>query len=128
MQVSRNKDASFERVTSDLFMGEVHRHPMVESGTDRLRIGLVKFSPGGRTKWHTHDFEQGLIILEGKGIVATEAHEHVVEAGDVVVIPTNEKHWHGGTETTGMSHFSIGSPSGSTTTLEPVDKIRTQNA
>ncbi len=127
MQVSKAKDARPERVTSDLFMGEVHRHPMVETGTERLRIGLVKFSPGGRTKWHTHTFEQGLVILEGKGIVATEAQEHVVEPGDVIVIPTNEKHWHGGTETTAMAHLSIGAPDGKTTTLEPVDKIRTQN-
>jgi 4-carboxymuconolactone decarboxylase len=127
MKVAKGKEARPERATASLFMGEVHRAAMVEEGAERLRIGLVKFSPGGRTKWHTHDFEQGLVVIEGKGIVATEEHEHVVEAGDVVVVATNEKHWHGATETTAMAHLSIGAPNGKTTELEPVDEIKTKN-
>lgn len=128
MQVSRGKDAEVMRATGSLFMGEVNRGQSVEQGTERLRIGLVKFSPGGRTKWHTHSFEQGLIIFEGKGIVATEDEEHVVEAGDIVVVKLGEKHWHGATEHTHMSHFSIGVPDGTTTELEPVDEIKTKDA
>ena len=69
---------------------------------------LVKFSPGGRTRWHTHSFEQGLVIVDGRGIVASESQgERVVEAGDVVVFGTGEKHWHGATNTTGMSHVAV---------------------
>lgn len=127
MQVARGSEAKSERATGSLFMGEVNRAGMIDSGTERLRIGLVKFSPGGRTKWHTHTFEQGLIILEGKGIVATEEQEYVVVPGDVVVVPTGEKHWHGATEHTHMHHLSIGAPDGSTNELEPVDEIKTKN-
>jgi quercetin dioxygenase-like cupin family protein len=126
MEVARAKDAETQRATASLFMGEVNRGVQLENG-ERLRIGLVKFSPGGRTKWHTHDFEQGLIVVEGKGIVATEEQENVVEAGDVVIVRLGEKHWHGATEHTHMHHFSIGAPNGKTTELEPVDEIKTKN-
>ncbi|MGE0060062.1 MAG: cupin domain-containing protein [Dehalococcoidia bacterium] len=127
MQVAKASEAQDAKATGSLFMGEVNRGVSLEQGTERLRIGLVKFSPGGRTKWHTHDFEQGLIIVAGKGIVATEDEEHVVEAGDVVVVKLGEKHWHGATEHTHMHHFSIGVPNGTTTELEPVDEIKTKN-
>jgi quercetin dioxygenase-like cupin family protein len=58
--------------------------------------------------------------------VATEEQENVVEPGDFVLVPEGEKHWHGGTETSGMAHISIGQPGGQTTPLEAVDKIKTQ--
>lgn len=127
MQVAKASEAQTVPAAGTLFMGEVNRGVGVEQGTEGLRIGLVKFSPGGRTKWHTHNFEQGLIILEGKGIVATEEQEYVVEPGDVVVVKTGEKHWHGATEHTHMHHFSIGVVDGVTTELEPVDEIKTKN-
>lgn len=125
MRVVRSKDAPDERASGSLFMGEVNRGVTVNDGTERLTVSLVKFKVGARTKWHTHSFEQGLIIFEGKGIVSTEETEHVVEPGDVVIVTTGEKHWHGATENTHMSHFSIGAPGGVTTELEPVDQIRT---
>jgi quercetin dioxygenase-like cupin family protein len=88
-------------------------------------MAQVSFSPNARTKWHTHSFEQGLLITDGKGVVATEAQEHLVEPGDIVIVPAGEKHWHGGTETTGMAHISITTP-GETTVLEPVDRVKTR--
>ena len=127
MHVARGKEANPQRATGEMFSGEVYRHSLADrpQGTS-LGLGLVRFSPGGRTKWHRHTFDQGLIIVEGKGIVATEADEHVVEAGDAVVIPAGEKHWHGATETTGMAHISISQP-GESIVLEPVEQIRTKS-
>jgi quercetin dioxygenase-like cupin family protein len=127
MHVARGKDANPQRSTREIFTGEVHQHSFIGEGEGKeLRIGLVRFSPGGRTKWHTHPFEQGLIIVEGKGIVATEEQENVVETGDVVVIPPQEKHWHGGTDTTGMAHIAI-NKDGAATVLEAVDEIKTKD-
>jgi quercetin dioxygenase-like cupin family protein len=127
MYVARGKDANPQRATGAIFMGEVHSHLLVDqSRGQQLRLNLVKFSAGGRTKWHTHTFEQGLIIVEGKGIVATEEAEHVVEAGDAVIVAPNEKHWHGGSETTAMAHIAINGV-GETQVLEPVDEVRTKN-
>jgi quercetin dioxygenase-like cupin family protein len=91
MIVHHHKDANPEPASGPVFTGQVHRRAITgESNAKRLYLGLVKFSPGARTVWHTHTFEQGLVIVEGKGIVATEAQEHVVEPGDVILIPEGE--------------------------------------
>ena len=108
MQVGKGKDVNPQPRSGNIFMGSVHGHSYITSGDDKhLHMNLVKFSPNARTKWHTHPFEQGLIIVEGKGIVADRQQEYVVEPGDVVHIPNGEEHWHGGTETTGMAHIAI---------------------
>src|SRR3972149_1268525 len=66
---------------------------------------------------------EGRGTVEGKAIAATEAQENVVEAGDIVIVAPDEKHWHGATETTAMAHVAINGP-GETTPLEPVGEIR----
>jgi quercetin dioxygenase-like cupin family protein len=125
MHISKGKNVDLQRSSRDIFTGSVYQHTHIDESTGReLRMNLVKFAPGGRTTWHTHSFEQGLIIVEGRGIVATEAGEQVVEPGDVVVIAPLEKHWHGGTETTSMAHYSI-NQIGETKVLEPVEKVLT---
>jgi len=128
VHVARRKDATLtSSVTSAMFTGQVSGAGLSDQSTAKqLFLRLVRFSPGGRTVWHTHSFEQGLVIVEGKGIVATEAQENVVEAGDIVIVVPDEKHWHGATETTAMAHVAINGP-GETTPMEPVEKIRTQN-
>jgi quercetin dioxygenase-like cupin family protein len=127
MHVSKGKDANLQVTTRDMFTGHVETHSHItDAHAKALRVNLVHVEPGGRTKWHTHTFEQGLIVLEGKGIVATEAGEHVIETGDVVLIPQGEKHWHGATETTGMSHFSINPSAGESTVIEPVTEVKTK--
>jgi quercetin dioxygenase-like cupin family protein len=67
----------------------------------------VAFSPGGRTKWHTHTFHQVLVITDGRGVVATEEEERHVTPGDVLYIPPGTRHWHGAEEDAAMSHLSI---------------------
>jgi quercetin dioxygenase-like cupin family protein len=126
VQVVRGKEHRAQPATGEIFTGEVERLAYTEVATAKhLRLGLVRFKPGGRTRWHTHTFEQGLVITEGRGIVATEDAEYVVEPGDVVIVPAGEKHWHGGTESTSMAHVSIATP-GDTTVLEPVETLRTR--
>ncbi len=127
MIVHHQKGTNPEPASGPVFTGDVHRHTITtEADAKRLYLGLVKFSAGARTVWHTHTFEQGLVIVEGKGIVATEQQEHVVEPGDVILIPEGENHWHGATETTAMGHIAINGP-GQTIPGTPVDKIKTQN-
>jgi len=122
MHVIRGDSADPRRAVRPIFTGEVHAHTYVDDKLGaHLRLTLVKFSPGGRTTWHTHAFEQGLVITEGRGIVATADAEHEVGPGDIVIIPAGEKHWHGGTEATAMAHISITTP-GETTVLEPVER------
>jgi quercetin dioxygenase-like cupin family protein len=128
MHVASTRSPDFQpRTGSPMFIGEVQAHGLIDDTmTQQTRMLLVKFSPGGRTRWHTHSFEQGLVIVEGRGIVASESQgERIVEAGDVVVFGSNEKHWHGATNSTGMSHIAV-NLAGSNQILED-SEIRTPN-
>jgi len=72
-------------------------------------VNMVNFGKGVRNKFHSHDYEQVLIVTEGKGIIATEEEEKVISAGDVVFIPANEVHWHGAAADSEFSHIYINS-------------------
>jgi quercetin dioxygenase-like cupin family protein len=65
-------------------------------GDSALQAALVTFTPGARTAWHTHPRGQTLWVVSGAGWVQTEGEAaRAIRAGDVVVIPAGENHWHG---------------------------------
>jgi quercetin dioxygenase-like cupin family protein len=66
------------------------------------------FEPGARTAWHTHPLGQTLFFTAGRGWVQTWG-DSIVEVfpGDVVWIPAGEKHWHGASPATAMTHIAI---------------------
>jgi quercetin dioxygenase-like cupin family protein len=69
---------------------------------------LVTFEPGARSAWHFHPLGQTLVVTQGCGWVQSEGQPKVeIRAGDVVWCPPNEKHWHGATSTTAMSHIAV---------------------
>lgn len=68
----------------------------------------MTFEPGARTAWHTHPLGQTLIIVSGAGWVQREGGPiEDIRTGDVVWFEPSEKHWHGATATTAMSHIAI---------------------
>ena len=68
----------------------------------------VTFDPGARTAWHTHPLGQTLIITAGSGWVQREGDPaQQVRPGDVVRFAPMERHWHGATATTGMTHVAL---------------------
>ena len=74
----------------------------------RVSSALVTFEPGARTAWHTHPLGQRLIVTAGCGWVkCQDGPKREIRAGDIVVCPPGEKHWHGATATTAMSHIAI---------------------
>ncbi|SEC42447.1 (R)-mandelonitrile lyase [Terriglobus roseus] len=78
------------------------------SAPSRVSAGIVTFSLGARSAWHTHPFGQVLIITAGTGRVQMEGGPiQVVRAGDVVTIPAHVKHWHGAAPDASMSHIAI---------------------
>lgn len=81
--------------------------------SDELRVQFARFEAGGRNLPHTHGFDQALLITEGEGIVATDDKEHRVTAGDFVLVPAGELHWHGATDSAHMSHLAFGVPGSS---------------
>lgn len=69
---------------------------------------LVTFEPGARTNWHIHPLGQLIIVTSGKGWTCCEDGARVeINAGDTIWCPPGHKHWHGATNTTGMSHIVV---------------------
>ena len=72
------------------------------------RGASVTFEPGARTAWHTHPLGQTLIVTAGCGWVQRGGGPvEEIRPGDVVWFPPGEKHWHGATPTTAMTHIAI---------------------
>ncbi len=82
--------------------------PFTAEAPGRASGAMVRFDAGARTAWHTHPLGQSLVITSGCGWVQSEGGDvQVVRPGDVVWIPAQVRHWHGGSATTPMSHLAI---------------------
>ena len=78
--------------------------------TGNVRVDMLfdTFEPGARTAWHTHPLGQTLIVTAGCGRVQRAGGlVEEIRPGDVVWFPPGEKHWHGATASTGMTHIAI---------------------
>ena len=97
------------RGQADYFTGSVRLDPLVEAPEPaRVRAAHVTFEPGARTAWHTHPLGQTLIVTSGRGFAQTWGGEiREIRPGDVVWFPPGEKHWHGASPETAMSHIAI---------------------
>ncbi len=91
------------------FTGTVRVDPMFSPPKPaRVTGALVTFEPGARTAWHTHPLGQTLVVTAGCGRVQREGGSvEEIRPGDVVWFPPGERHWHGATSTTAMSHIAI---------------------
>ena len=93
----------------DWFTGEVRVDPLFQPNESRrAAAAIVTFEPGARTAWHTHPLGQTLIVTSGCGWAQREGGPiEEIHPGDVVWFSANEKHWHGATPTTAMTHIAI---------------------
>ena len=109
MKIDRNGSRASTKGAQDYFSGSVRVEPVFQVGEPmRLNAGSVTFEPGARTAWHTHPLGQTLIITAGLGWVQTEGGQiEEVCPGDVVWFPPGEKHWHGATPATAMTHIAV---------------------
>ena len=116
--IIEEKKLTAEKRSGGIFIGTVDYTQLInrDTGSEEFRSAIVTFPPGTRNKFHVHDHEQILYIIEGKGIVATEKEERLVEVGDIILIPTGENHWHGATQDSTFSHLFI-TRSGTKTTF-----------
>jgi quercetin dioxygenase-like cupin family protein len=94
---------------SEYFSGSVRIGPLFQAKVpSRASGGRVTFEPGARTAWHTHPLGQILIVTSGAGwIQQWGGRKEEIREGDVVRIPPGQKHWHGATATTSMTHIAI---------------------
>ena len=109
MEITRSGSQPSAKGSADYFTGTV-RVDAPFSGEQPARIGgaTVTFEPGARTAWHTHPFGQTRIVTAGLGWVPRDGGAvQEIRPGDIVWIAPGEKHWHGATATTAMTHIAI---------------------
>ena len=109
MEIKRSGAQPSGKGPADWFTGSV-RIDSLFSPPDPARVAgaLVTFEPGARTAWHTHPLGQTLIVMTGLGWVQREGRRvEEIRPGDVVWFAPGEKHWHGASATTAMSHIAI---------------------
>jgi quercetin dioxygenase-like cupin family protein len=109
MEIKRSGAQPSGRGPAEYFTGTVHIVPLFEAPDPaRVRGASVTFEPGARTAWHTHPLGQTLIVTAGCGWAQHEGGPvEEIHPGDVVWFAPGEKHWHGATPATGMTHIAI---------------------
>jgi quercetin dioxygenase-like cupin family protein len=109
MEIKRSGSQPSRRGPAEYFTGTVHIDPVFDA-TDpaRVRSAKVTFEPGARTAWHRHPLGQILIVLSGSGLVQRWGGAiEEIRIGDVVWFPPDEKHWHGATPSSPMTHIAV---------------------
>jgi quercetin dioxygenase-like cupin family protein len=109
MQITKGGSQPSRKGPSDWFTGAVRIDPLFQA-PDPARVGgaSVTFEPGARTAWHTHPLGQTLIVTAGLGWAQHEGGPvEEIRPGDVVWFAPHEKHWHGATPATAMTHIAI---------------------
>ncbi|MDZ4992559.1 cupin domain-containing protein [Clostridium perfringens] len=112
-----------EKFESENFIGTVYLKMLTPFESD-CPIGNVTFEPGCRNNWHVHAGGQILLVTGGRGYYQEEGKEaQELNAGDVVEIPADVKHWHGAAKDSWFSHLAVEfkSEKGATEWLEAVE-------
>ena len=118
-KMNADQIAGMELDSHPLFTGPVSIQWLLADETAKqLGMLMVRFGKGVRNKFHSHTTDQVLFVTSGKGIVATEQEQVEIQPGDIVHIAAGEKHWHGATEDSEMSHLAIEAAGGELTQLE----------
>lgn len=109
MDIKRNGTNPSTAGPADYFTGTVRLDTPFKAETPgRAGGAIVTFEPGARTAWHTHPLGQTVIVTSGLGWAQREGGPiEDIRPGDVVWFPPGEKHWHGATDKTAMTHIAI---------------------
>lgn len=109
MNIKRSGSQPSRKGPADWFTGTVRIDPLFQATTPARAVGAsVTFEPGARTAWHTHPLGQTLLVTAGCGLAQSwRGPLEEIRPGDVLWFPPGEKHWHGATATTSMTHIAI---------------------
>ena len=94
----------------DTFTGDVWIDPIATPKPEpsRMIVSLVRFAPGSRTAWHSHDLGQTLHVTRGVALMQSRGGEIIeVRPGQTVYTPPDEEHWHGATPEDFMEHLAM---------------------
>jgi quercetin dioxygenase-like cupin family protein len=109
MQITKSGTQPSAKGPADWFTGAVRiDSPFQRQAPARVGGAIVTFESGARTAWHTHPLGQTLIVTAGYGRVQRDGGSiEEIRAGDIVWFEPGEKHWHGASPTTAMTHIAI---------------------
>jgi quercetin dioxygenase-like cupin family protein len=109
MDIKRSGSQPSTKGSTEYFTGAVRIDPLFQANDPARVVGAsVTFEPGSRTAWHSHPLGQFLIVIAGCGLAQRwDGAIEEIRPGDVVWFPPGEKHWHGATATTAMTHMAI---------------------
>ncbi len=109
MEITRSGSQPSSIGSADWFTGAVRiDSPFKRTDPARVAGAIVTFEPGARTAWHTHPLGQTLLVTAGCGWAQREGGPvEEIHPGDVIWIAPGEKHWHGATPTTAVTHVAI---------------------
>ena len=109
MEIKRNGSQASGKGPTDWFTGAVRIDPLFQAPAPaRVQGASVTFEPGARTAWHTHPLGQTLVVTSGLGWAQRWGGPiEEICAGDVVWFAPGEKHWHGASATTAMTHIAV---------------------
>jgi len=109
LSIDRAGTQPSQKGPAEYFTGSVRIDPLFQpKESTRASGAYVTFEPGARTAWHSHPLGQNLIVTAGVGRVQIEgAPMEEIRPGDVVWIPPGQRHWHGASPTTAMTHIAI---------------------
>jgi quercetin dioxygenase-like cupin family protein len=107
--ITRSGSQPSRKGASQYFTGSVRIDPLFQANDPSRTSGsAVTFEPGARSAWHTHPLGQILIVTAGTGRVQRWGGPiEEIRPGDVVWIPPGQKHWHGASLTTALTHIAI---------------------
>ena len=109
MEIKRAGSRPSGKGPADWFTGTVRIDPLFGANAPARAAGnAVTFEPGARTAWHTHPLGQTLLVIAGCGRVQRDGGLiEAIRAGDIVWVAPGERHWHGASPTTAMTHIAI---------------------
>ena len=109
MEITRAGSQPSARGPAEWFTGAVRIDPLFPAAAPARAAGNAgTFEPGARTAWHTHPLGQVLVVTAGAGLAQREGGPvEAIRPGDVVRFAPGEKHWHGASPTTAMTHIAV---------------------
>lgn len=109
MEIAKAGSQASAKGSAEWFTGSARIDPLFQTPPPaQVQVASVTFEPGARTAWHTHPLGQTLIVTAGCGRAQRwGGRVEEIRPGDVVWFSPGEKHWHGATATTAMTHIAI---------------------
>jgi quercetin dioxygenase-like cupin family protein len=93
VKITNVKDIPSEKVEMDGVKDCQYQVALsARDGELSMAMRFFEVAPGGNTPLHNHSYEHEILIMEGAGTVWRDGKEVALKAGDVLFIPSDEKH------------------------------------